>query len=219
MISNTKNHENDIKQRILDAAEAIFAQKGYSATSIRDITELAECNIAAVNYHFNGKENLYKEIFERKTTILRDRRVKAINDFMAQNPKNPDLESFLRMYASAFFEPIIDNSVTFSFFHLMMREWVAQILPHTMFREKVITPITNSTVEALVKTVPNLSYEQALHCTNSLMSQLINALRQMHMVSSHLNPGSSEFPLEQTIEHIVKFSTAGIRAIANGGQK
>ena len=46
-LNNTKNDHT--KERILDEAEALFAQKGYDAVSVREITGAANCNLAAVN--------------------------------------------------------------------------------------------------------------------------------------------------------------------------
>ena len=48
----------DTKTRILDAAEKLFGEKGFDATSLRDITTEADVNLAAVNYHFQSKESL-----------------------------------------------------------------------------------------------------------------------------------------------------------------
>ena len=45
------------RQSILDAAEELFAEKGFTGTSIREITQQAKCNIASVNYYFHGKES------------------------------------------------------------------------------------------------------------------------------------------------------------------
>jgi AcrR family transcriptional regulator len=56
-----ENREELTKERILDTAEVLFAQKGYRAVSVREITSAARCNLAAVNYHFGKKENLYLE--------------------------------------------------------------------------------------------------------------------------------------------------------------
>ena len=44
------------KRKILDAAESLFAVKGFTGTSLREITGLAEVNLAAVNYHFGSKK-------------------------------------------------------------------------------------------------------------------------------------------------------------------
>ena len=67
-----KNHSTLTKERLLDKAEALFAQKGYHAVSVREITAAARCNMAAVNYHFNNKKNLYLEVF-RSRWVPRER--------------------------------------------------------------------------------------------------------------------------------------------------
>jgi len=54
---------NDTKSRLLQKAEILFAEKGYNAVSIREVTLAAKCNMGAVNYHFQGKRNLYLEVF------------------------------------------------------------------------------------------------------------------------------------------------------------
>jgi Bacterial regulatory proteins, tetR family len=46
---------NGTKARILDSAERLFAERGYTATTVRDITSEAEVNFAAVHYHFTRK--------------------------------------------------------------------------------------------------------------------------------------------------------------------
>jgi AcrR family transcriptional regulator len=64
----------DTKERILDAAEELFARQGYYATSLRTITGAAEVNLAAVNYHFGSKEVLLDAVFERRLTPLNHER-------------------------------------------------------------------------------------------------------------------------------------------------
>lgn len=56
----------DTKERILDAAEALFAEHGFAHTSMRAITSTAGVNLAAVNYHFGSKEELIKAVFSRR---------------------------------------------------------------------------------------------------------------------------------------------------------
>src|SRR5699024_5802879 len=58
----------DTVKRILDAAEVLFAQKGFAETSLRAITSKAGVNLAAVNYHFGSKEALIQAVFERYLT-------------------------------------------------------------------------------------------------------------------------------------------------------
>lgn len=55
----------DTRERILDAAEHLFAERGFDGTSIRDVTADAGVNLAAVHYHFGSKEDLLRAVLER----------------------------------------------------------------------------------------------------------------------------------------------------------
>lgn len=70
----------DTRNRILDAAEVLFMEHGFEATSMRLITAAARCNLAAVNYHFGGKEALFQEVFRRRLTWLNRERLRVLDD-------------------------------------------------------------------------------------------------------------------------------------------
>jgi AcrR family transcriptional regulator len=63
------------KDRILDAAEALFMEHGYEATSLRAITAAAGVNLAAVNYHFGSKEELFQAVLTRRLDPMNQERV------------------------------------------------------------------------------------------------------------------------------------------------
>src|SRR5947208_16884641 len=54
------------KERILDSAESLFMEHGFEATSLRSITAAAAVNLAAVNYHFGSKEELFQAVLTRR---------------------------------------------------------------------------------------------------------------------------------------------------------
>ncbi|WP_269532225.1 TetR/AcrR family transcriptional regulator [Chitinimonas sp. BJYL2] len=60
----------DTATRILDAAEVLFVEHGFEATSMRMITQRADVNLAAVNYHFGSKDALFQGVFTRRLTPL-----------------------------------------------------------------------------------------------------------------------------------------------------
>jgi len=55
---------NCTRDKILEVASRLFANNGFKGTSVRDIALAAQVNVAAINYHFQNKQNLYHEIFE-----------------------------------------------------------------------------------------------------------------------------------------------------------
>ena len=69
-------------ERLVESAETLFAEKGYDGASVRSITRAAHCNIASVNYYFGDKLSLYRAVFQRRFTELRDQRVSSIRQIM-----------------------------------------------------------------------------------------------------------------------------------------
>jgi AcrR family transcriptional regulator len=63
------------KDKILDAAEALFMEHGFEATSLRSITTAAAVNLAAVNYHFGTKEELFQTVLTRRLDPMNQKRV------------------------------------------------------------------------------------------------------------------------------------------------
>jgi len=81
---------------ILDAAEELFAQQGFDATSIRAVTRHAGLNPAAVHYHFGSKEVLLRALLERRITPLNEERLLLLDHVLRDG--KPDLERLLDAY-------------------------------------------------------------------------------------------------------------------------
>ncbi|HEV2220385.1 MAG TPA: TetR/AcrR family transcriptional regulator [Casimicrobiaceae bacterium] len=77
------------KERILDAAEALFMEHGYEATSLRAITAAAEANLAAVNYHFGSKEALFQAVLTRRLDPMNQARVELLTRLEAAAGSRP----------------------------------------------------------------------------------------------------------------------------------
>ena len=73
----------DTRERILDAAEALFAANGFDGTGVRAITGQAGVNPAAVSYHFGGKEGLIREVFRRRLHWLNTERLLRLDGLEA----------------------------------------------------------------------------------------------------------------------------------------
>lgn len=67
------------REHIIEAAMRLFAEKGYEATSVRDIATQAQANLALINYHFGSKEGLLKEIIESRAKLMQVR-IKEISE-------------------------------------------------------------------------------------------------------------------------------------------
>jgi AcrR family transcriptional regulator len=77
------------KARILDAAERLFMEHGFEATSLRVITTAAGANLAAVNYHFGSKEELFQAVLTRRLDPMNQERVELLNRMEAEVAPEP----------------------------------------------------------------------------------------------------------------------------------
>ena len=68
----------DTKSRILDVAEHLFMEHGFEATSLRQLTSSAGVNLAAVNYHFGSKEELFQAVLTRRLDPMNQERIELL---------------------------------------------------------------------------------------------------------------------------------------------
>lgn len=87
----------DTVERILDAAEALFAEKGFAETSLRQITGKASVNLAAVNYHFGSKKSLIQAVFGRFLDPFCDSLATELEHLQAETEEQITLESLLNL--------------------------------------------------------------------------------------------------------------------------
>ncbi|MGD9159601.1 MAG: CerR family C-terminal domain-containing protein [Desulfobacteraceae bacterium] len=106
---NNLNAANQTRERLLEKAEDLFAQRGYHAVSVREITAAARCNMASVNYHFSNKKNLYLEVF-RSRWIPREQRIYAVFEESVDLLEKPTPELVIKALARAYLEgPLSDE--------------------------------------------------------------------------------------------------------------
>src|SRR3954467_2625064 len=92
--------EEATRDRLLDAAERLFAEQGYQATTMRGLTARAEANIAAVNYHFGGKQSLLEAVVHRALAPVVEERRRRLDAL----PDDPSVEQVVEAIAG----PLLD---------------------------------------------------------------------------------------------------------------
>lgn len=86
---------NITRRRVLKAAERLFAERGFEATSVRAIVAKAGVNQAAVNYHFGGKDGLYREVLRAAIGALTEHQLARAPETKAM-PREEALREFIR---------------------------------------------------------------------------------------------------------------------------
>jgi AcrR family transcriptional regulator len=214
-VAGTVHETHETRERLLEAAEVLFAERGFEAASVREITAEAGCNVAAVNYHFGSKEKLYLETFRRLLGELRDRRIERLLSDMAAAGEGATLEDFLESMARAFLEPLIAPRRGNLLTSFMMREMIGGHLPREVFVGEFIHPVLEVALDQLRAVGPPLDPVAARLCLMSLVGQLLHAFKAREMFAASDAVTIVPADLERHIAHIVRFSAAGIRGCAD----
>jgi len=221
--------QKDTRQKLLDAAENLFADNGLEAVSIRDIATAAEVNVAAVNYHFQGKDNLYVEVLRQVMKRKQSRYVEALNQEMAQG--SFDLEYLLRTFYRSHFEDTLKHRSGGNFLKLLVREVHHGSTVSIPLMKEFIFPMWEHLAGAIMKAVPALSEDQIHWIIGSLHGQLIHFTMRWHKSQCSCPHDTAPqtvqelFPsladdvdtyIDRAVDHITRFSVAGIEAMAAG---
>ena len=206
-------NESDVKQRLLDAGEELFSECGFDGTSTRQLTQKADCNLAAVNYYFGGKYELYLEVIRRRMGYLRDRRIEMINKVIKSKGDQLTLADLLRAFADSFVEPLVREAGGRRFMRLMSWEMLTPKFPKEEFVQEMINLVMYLMTNALRKLCPTLTEEKAAQCVISIVAQLLHCIQIGQALSEVKGQMITSFTLQQRIDHIVEFSMAAIRGL------
>jgi len=206
--------------RLLDAAEVLFAENGFRGASVRDITQQAGCNLAAVNYHFGGKVNLYREVVLRRLAALRAGRIEAVKAAMARSGDEATVEELVESFGTAFLEPLISSAAGRRWMNLMTREILDPQLPSDLIYKEMMVPMRRELVSALERVCPGLTDDVAELCMHSLIGQLVHLERLQRSAERDAEGGGlAPFSFERMLAHTVRFTSAAIRALAAGARQ
>lgn len=200
------------REKILDAAERLFAEHGFAGTSHREITAEAGVNLAAVNYHFGSKEELFLEVVRRRLEPVNRRRVE-----MLEEAERRSGVARIEDIARAFVEPVVEAR---------SEEGKPGVLPQLMARvvgepggwaEKLL-PVVFAGVAArflasLARAMPEVRREDLLWglvFSAGVLSHYLLLGDLIRRVAGGA-PGA-EAAGSETVERMVSYITAGLKA-------
>jgi len=202
------------RERLLDAAEALFADCGYNAVSMREIASHARVNLAAAGYHFGSKENLFVESLTRQMQPLNAKRLAAL-DALEARPTPPSLAEVLRTFSRVMVEAASSDRETGRRLHRNLSRAFAESdeIAHAIFRHEML-PAAMRFLQAIMRACPALTLPAATHGLAMFAGCLVHTLRWA--VSSpfpELCKNISPDP-DQLLDSLVAFGEAGFRRLA-----
>jgi AcrR family transcriptional regulator len=196
------------KDRILDAAERLFAIRGFEATSLRAITAEAGVNLAAVNYHFQSKDTLLRAVVARRIEPVNCRRLELLDAWEANGCH--DLYGLIR----AFMIPAIELKRTNArnFLPLLGRMYTepGEFVEH-VFKEH-LREVSQRFIAAFQGALPQLSRADVIWRIHFMVGIMCHVLAGAHIVRFSSGGLCDPDDIDGTIRRVVAFLEAGFAA-------
>ena len=202
----------ETRDRILRIACEIFAEKGYHDAKVEEICKHAKTNIAAINYHFGSKDQLYAQVWRRAFEA-------ANAAYPPEGGLGPDAapEERLRGTIHSTVGKAVDPGRIGHAGRLLLREMVSPTDAIEQIKHDAIRPM-HDRMNKLTRELlgPQASDEQVLLCTMSIVHQCFAI--GIRLFTGRMPPFVKfDMPTEQMVEtltnHITRFSLAGIKAL------
>ena len=199
------------KDRILYAAEELFAQQGFASTSLRQVTSRADVNIAAVNYHFGSKENLVNEVFRRRMDDMSRERLAALQRAVEAHPG--ELEPIL----AAFVEPALamaqDRHGGGAFIRVIARAYAESNDSLRKFLSDQYGHVPREFAKALGACVSGLGKEDLYWRLDFLSGALTYAMADFGLIKRPAGV-SEAVHRQRAAKALIRFAAAGFQADA-----
>lgn len=209
MVDVTLPDTDTTRERILEAAEAVFAEKGFAAATIRDILTRARVgNVAAVNYYFGDKERLYVEAVKSAHVCCNS--TIPLPEWRPGTPADQKLREFVHVLIRRMFQQQRPSAI-----QLMIREMAMPSPAGAEIVQEYIRPMAETLSGILADLRPDLPESDRFLFGCSIVGQCL-FYRTNRNVLVHLM-GDENFQMldgERLAEHIAEFSLRGLGAIS-----
>jgi len=195
----------DTKGKILDTAERLIGEYGYSATSLRHIISEAGVNLAAIHYHFGSKEELLDELIVRKAGPVNAERLARLDRLEAggESPA-PAVEKVLE----AFFLPMAEAADRDPGFVRLMGRMLSEGLMQGIL-EKHFQTVTGRYFRALRRALPVLSDEEFRWRLHFMIGAMAHTMCGQPDVTGLGGPSEG---FHSRIERLIGFVAGGFHA-------
>ena len=205
-----ENKQSDqTRERLLDVAERLFAEKGYTAVSIREITKAAGASLAAVNYHFKSKKDLYMEVFRQRWQKQSERLRMPMQELKARDDLTPEI--VVRTIIKMFLETSVSDEERHRHGQLIMREMVSPTEVFEVMVENQMRPFVEDVSRLLARATGKKAVTDRLRlCAISLMAQGVYFNSTKPAVSRITGRTYDDAFIADLVEHVTRITIAGI---------
>lgn len=204
--------ETGPKRKLFDAAEQLFADRGFEAVSLRDVTQLAETNVAAVNYHFGSREGLATLVMTRFLTPVNEERLARLDSLEHKWSGKPPLEETIDAFVRPLISQVRKSQLSEPLFYKLMGRIFSQQgdgLPNAI--EDQLRRVIDRFKRAFEKSLPTVTPEDLTWRIHFLTGGMIHMMTHQDVLHRQTGNGSGNPTMEATLSRFIRFAAAGLR--------
>lgn len=202
------------RDRILDAAEALFAEHGYDGVTLRRIATRAGVDVALANYHFGKKLDLFQAVFDRRAELLNSSRREALHACQAAaGEEGPSVEQIIE----AFLRPLelAQETGDEGWRHYLALIAYINNSPYwgPRMMSQLFDELVQEFIQALRKALPGARDEDVYWCYHSLSGALTLTLANTGRIDKLSRGKCRSADFQAAYDHMIPFTAAGFRRV------
>lgn len=204
---------SETRERLLAAAERLFAERGYAAVSVRAIAAEADVNWSLVGYHFRGKEGLLVEIYRRHCRALNAERLKRL---AAARRSGLQLEAVIEAFARPALAEIQrqDGQTPFSRLRTILAAEDAALF--TQLVRQNFDRSSRTFVSALGQCLPGVPADEILWRFHFMLGTIYYSAASPQRIKTFSRGRCDPADVDATLGHLVPFLAAAFRSAPVG---
>ncbi|HQL53649.1 MAG: CerR family C-terminal domain-containing protein [Phycisphaerae bacterium] len=204
----TEHSQPATRQRLLDAAGEVFAERGFRLATVRDICQRAGANIAAINYHFRDKEGLYAAVLRDAHQAAHEKYPPTLGLTAHATP-----EERLRAFVRSLLARMLDLGRPAWHGLLMAREMLEPTAAFDTFITDSIRPRYRLLAEIVRDLCPAADSDEKRNLlANSIVGQCLHYHHARHLLARLLPGQRWPTDVDRLTDHIVRFSLAALKS-------
>lgn len=200
-------------ERILDAAEELFAEFGYHGVTLKDVATRVGVSSTLIHYHFNGKESIYEAIWARKAPISTHNRLEAMRRYAEEAGDNVTVEGALHAWIDADLNVQLEDKEYWAAIGKISAQansaagWGAEKMT------KYYNPVVLALIELLKKAMPNCDEETIFWGYHFLSGAMTHNMARTGRLDELSRGLCSSDDFVSIRKHMATFMAAGFKAI------
>lgn len=201
------------RERILDAAEELFARHGFDGVTLRQIAKKAEVDVALASYHFGKKQDLFEAAFLRRAQTLNDLRLQSLLDVQKRKGDGVTVEDIVAAFLRPIQQLALEDETSWRHYYALVAYVNSSAVWGQMMMHKHFDPLVSRYIDAFRTALPDTPMERIHWGYHYLSGALTLTLAQTGRIDRLSEGLCASSDVKTAYDLMIPFIAAGFREI------